>query len=312
MERISFFGAVLLLSRLIQGSDAAGPPQFVQEGHDVLLQVDEARVPQKFTLLLWRFNGTRNLVSFQTGKEGEVFESYSGRVEISEDKFSVRLKNVTAADSGVYSTQLIRHKTETLSEHDVRVEAVVSPVHLQVASVSDSCNVNVTCCTITHCSTFTCHNDTCRREGGQGSEVTPTGASLHVYPSNRSIFCNHSNHVSWKITETSCSQRIDPPSPQRFVIYIVVSLFLILLVVVAAVFCHHRRGQYDRQNVENNVENTVYAVCEAEKTEPPEQLDAPPTTYSFVGLGSRSSGRKTRDESLPESLYAKVGKTERC
>ncbi|XP_069007194.1 SLAM family member 9-like isoform X2 [Embiotoca jacksoni] len=230
----------LLLGAEAPGSDAAGPPQFVQEGHDVLLQVDEARVPQKFTLLLWRFNGTRILVSFQTGKEGEVFESYSGRVEIFENKFSVRLKNVTAADSGVYSAQLIRHKTETLSEQNVRVEAVVSPVHLQVASVSDSCNVNVTCCTITHCSTFTCHNDTCRREGGQGSEVTPTGASLHVYPSDGAIFCNHSNHVSWKTTEVK-ALCLQPIGSRGFPVYRLrtVGLSVGLVLLVSAVVTVH-------------------------------------------------------------------------
>ncbi|XP_069565050.1 SLAM family member 9-like [Brachyistius frenatus] len=236
----------LLLGAEAPGSDAAGPPQFVQEGHDVLLQVDEARVPQKFILVFWRFNGDRTLVSFQAGKE-EVSESYSGRVEICESKFSVRLKNVTEADSGVYSAQLIGDKTETLSEHDVRVEAVVSPVHLQVASVSDSCTVNVTCCTvnvtcctITHCSNFTCHNDTCRREGGQGSEVTPTGASFHVYPSDGAIFCNHSNHVSWNTTEVKALCR-QPTGSRGFPVYRLrtVGLSVGLVLMVSAVVTVH-------------------------------------------------------------------------
>lgn len=78
----------------------------------------------------------------------------------------------------------------------------MSPVDLTVNSVSsssDSCNLTVTCSTKhAHISSiFTCDTTTCYQEGGEQSEVTTSGASLHVYLSNLSVICDHSNQVSW-------------------------------------------------------------------------------------------------------------------
>lgn len=78
----------------------------------------------------------------------------------------------------------------------------MSPVDLTVNSVSsssDSCNLTVTCSTKhAHISSiFTCDTTTCYQERGEQSEVTTSGASLHVYLSNLSVICDHSNQVSW-------------------------------------------------------------------------------------------------------------------
>lgn len=78
----------------------------------------------------------------------------------------------------------------------------VSPVDLTVNSVSSSsdlCNLTVTWGTKhAHISSiFTCDTTTCYQEGGEQSEVTTSGASLHVYLSNLSVICDHSNQVSW-------------------------------------------------------------------------------------------------------------------
>ncbi|KAL3988869.1 hypothetical protein ACER0C_013187 [Sarotherodon galilaeus] len=92
--------------------------------------------------------------------------------------------------------------TVTLTEYNITVQDPVSPVDLTVNSVSsssDSCNLTVTCSTKhAHISSiFTCDTTTCYQEGGEQSEVTTSGASLHVYLSNLSVICDHSNQVSW-------------------------------------------------------------------------------------------------------------------
>ncbi|XP_042283974.1 uncharacterized protein LOC121908207 isoform X2 [Thunnus maccoyii] len=98
----------------------------------------------------------------------------------------------------------------------------VSPVNLSVDTVSnstESCNLTVSCSTErSHISsTFGCDNQTCYQEGGEQSEVTCSGSSLHVYLLNDSIICNHSNQVSWKEDlkkiRTLCPLNTDPVSP---------------------------------------------------------------------------------------------------
>ncbi|XP_044224483.1 uncharacterized protein LOC122994022 [Thunnus albacares] len=98
----------------------------------------------------------------------------------------------------------------------------VSPVNLSVDSVSnstESCNLTVSCSTeCSHISsTFGCDNQTCYQKGGEQSEVTTSGSTLHVYLLNDSIICNHSNQVSWKEDlkkiRTLCPLNTDPVSP---------------------------------------------------------------------------------------------------
>ncbi|KAK7944915.1 hypothetical protein WMY93_000643 [Mugilogobius chulae] len=94
---------------------------------------------------------------------------------------------------------------ETLALYDVRVEAPVSAVSVSVSSVSSSsqsCNFTVICQTeelYNISSSFTCDRNTCEELRPQHSGHAPSGpSSLNVSLSDRSIICNHSNHVSWK------------------------------------------------------------------------------------------------------------------
>uniref|UniRef100_A0A3B4WXT8 Immunoglobulin V-set domain-containing protein n=1 Tax=Seriola lalandi dorsalis TaxID=1841481 RepID=A0A3B4WXT8_SERLL len=184
------------------GSSAV-TPVFVQKGKDLLLEVMEPDVPENFSLLSWRFNGKDVLVRFLPSKEPIVSNVvYTGRVEASVKNFSVKLKNLQEADSGVYTARVIGTEEEQkLAGYNVTVQ--VSPVAMTVDSVSsssDSCSLTVTCSTqdSQHInSTFTCDTNTCSQEGGERSKVTSSGASLNVYLLNDLIICNHSNHVSW-------------------------------------------------------------------------------------------------------------------
>uniref|UniRef100_A0A8P4KQ01 Immunoglobulin subtype domain-containing protein n=1 Tax=Dicentrarchus labrax TaxID=13489 RepID=A0A8P4KQ01_DICLA len=190
---LTLLSSVFLLasSVLISGSSAV-TPVFVQKGNDVLLNLMFFRT---FFLLC----GTSiNSIIFSTSKEPTVLPANTGRVELSENDYSLKVKNLQEADSGVYTAN---------------VTVQVSPVNLKVDSVSrssDSCNLTVTCSTQdSHISsTFRCVTRTCSQEGGEQSEFTTS--SLHVYLVNNSIICNHSNKVNWtkdiKMTEHLCPQ----------------------------------------------------------------------------------------------------------
>ncbi|XP_028282598.1 uncharacterized protein LOC114449283 [Parambassis ranga] len=197
-----FVMVALLICTEAPGSSAV-TPVFVQTGQDVFLDVNEADVPEGFFYFLWRFNGKNYLLSVSPNSKPNILGDYTGRIELSEKKYSVTLKNLQNTDSGVYTAQVTANVDKTLAEYKVTVQDPVSPVGLTVDSVSpssDSCNLTVTCSSVdSHISsTFTCDDTTCSQEGGERSEVTKSGASLQVYHlSNASIICNHSNQVSW-------------------------------------------------------------------------------------------------------------------
>uniref|UniRef100_A0A665UWD9 Immunoglobulin V-set domain-containing protein n=1 Tax=Echeneis naucrates TaxID=173247 RepID=A0A665UWD9_ECHNA len=194
-------------------------PLFVQTGKDVLLEL-QADVPKKFIALQWSFNGSANLVSFSSGGV-EISDSFTGRVEVCNQSYSVKLKNLQKSDSGVYSAVLIKADARpVITEHHVRVQ--VSPVTLTVhllSSSSDSCNLTVSCGTqeLHHInSTLTCDNKTCRQEGGERSKVTTSGSTLSIYLVKDTIICNHSNQVSWrKDNEPFDLSRYDKNKTQR-------------------------------------------------------------------------------------------------
>uniref|UniRef100_A0A3B4X365 Immunoglobulin domain-containing protein n=1 Tax=Seriola lalandi dorsalis TaxID=1841481 RepID=A0A3B4X365_SERLL len=183
------------------GSSAVSPV-FVQKGKDLLLEVMKPDVPEDFFIFQWKVNGSNTLVSFPPGREPIVSDVYTGRVEASVKNFSVKLKNLQEADSGVYTARVTGTQGDkTPAGYSVTVQ--VSPVAMTVDSVSsssDSCSLTVTCSTqYSHHinSTFTCDTNTCSQGGGERSKVISSGASLNVNLLNDLIICNHSNHISW-------------------------------------------------------------------------------------------------------------------
>ncbi|XP_056247902.1 CD48 antigen-like [Seriola aureovittata] len=231
------------------GSSAV-TPVFVQKGKDLLLEAMEDDVPEDFIVLSWIFNGKNVLVTFSPGREPRVSDVvYTGRVEASVKNFSVKLKNLQEADSGVYTARVIGDQEQILAEYSVTVQDPVSPVAMTVDSVSsssDSCSLTVTCSTQDshHInSTFTCDTNTCSQEGGERSKVTSSGASLNVNLLNDLIICNHSNHVSW----TNDSKMIDHFCPRHTGSEAGISLCLVktvvfsvgLVIMVSAVISVH-------------------------------------------------------------------------
>ncbi|XP_035860901.1 uncharacterized protein LOC118495805 isoform X2 [Sander lucioperca] len=222
MELVVLLCAVSLLHSCEARESSAVTPVFVQKREDVLLNVTIADDPEEDTVT-WRFNKTVNLVRFLPGNLGtKVSDDYSGRIEFLE-KYSVKLKNLQEADSGVYTAVVSGDKEKQITEYKITVQDPVSPVKLSVDSVSNSsdwCNLTVSCrAQDSHInSTFRCdtHTHTCSQEGGERPQVTPSAADLHVYLSNGYIICNHSNQVSCtkdiKIIENVCPRHAGPES----------------------------------------------------------------------------------------------------
>uniref|UniRef100_A0A8C2ZNS3 Immunoglobulin V-set domain-containing protein n=1 Tax=Cyclopterus lumpus TaxID=8103 RepID=A0A8C2ZNS3_CYCLU len=184
----------------------------VQEGEDLLLEA-EYNNPEDYLIVRWKFNKTVDLVRFVHDREPAVFPDFTGRIEFTGKRFSVKLKNLQLADSGVYTADVTTTERDLpLAEYKVTVQVKLSVVSV-VSRSSASCDLTVNCSTQdSHISsTFTCVDGACSQEGGGGrSEVTTSGASLQVYLLNSSIVCHHSNQVHWtkdfKGTQHVCSQ----------------------------------------------------------------------------------------------------------
>ncbi len=71
---------------------------------------------------LGRFKENVFVVRFFHDKEPQVSPGYHGRLEFPAKKYSVKLKNATKADSGVYAAQKIGVKIQTLDEYNVTVQ----------------------------------------------------------------------------------------------------------------------------------------------------------------------------------------------
>ncbi|XP_033960659.1 SLAM family member 7-like isoform X2 [Pseudochaenichthys georgianus] len=247
---------------------SAGTPVFVLKGEDVLLNVTKAVVLVKFDLFSWKFNKS-NIMRF-ISKDKQVSANYTGRLEFPVNNYSVKLKNLQEADSGVYTAVLERDSTEELVKYNVTVQDRASLPLLTVDSVSrssPSCSFTVTCSSQdSHInSTFSCDNNTCSQEGGERTEGIPD-TFLQVHQSSGSIICNHSNRVSWTNTtkriKDVCHQQDDPP-PQSPVPIIFGVCFPILIITGAVLWCLRTRRTSKRVIIENTVYDTAQPLTKA-------------------------------------------------
>ncbi|XP_054483382.1 SLAM family member 9-like [Anoplopoma fimbria] len=248
---------IFVILGLLVCIEAQGPiavtPVFVKKGDDLILNVD-ADVPEDVLIVDWNFNKTVKLVRFTSSGQPTVLVDLPGRFEFPVKKFSVKLKNLQKADSGVYTAKVLTAQgDQPLAEYKVTVEDPVSPVKLTVDPVDplvsrSSCNLTVTCSTQDSniSSTIRCVNQTCSQEGGEQSEVTTSGASLRVHLLNSSIICNHSNHVSWTkdviMIEDFCLKYPGSESPSAGIsVYLVkIVVFSVgLVIMVSAVITVH-------------------------------------------------------------------------
>ncbi|XP_062413721.1 SLAM family member 9-like isoform X2 [Pungitius pungitius] len=298
---------VLLFASLLTLCEAKGTietPVFVLKGRDLLLEL-HAGPPERVLFVDWKINKTVTLVRFEPTGEPNVLHNVSGGFEFPDKNFSVTLKNLQEADSGVYSAEAGTFKgNKPLAEYKVTVQGPVSPVELTVDRVdsnsSESCDLHVTCRTHnSHInSTFRRLDQNCSQEGREQSEVTASGASLQVYLLKNTIICNHSNQVHWtqdfNTAEHLCSSNTALPLQYGWM----TAIILILLLVVAFVLlCYHRKRRINSRQIDIE---TNYQVLPEVKSAPPLNQNS---TYSLLGHSAVST--------QPESIYATVEKPDR-
>ncbi|CAJ1072878.1 uncharacterized protein LOC117827362 isoform X1 [Xyrichtys novacula] len=236
---------VLLLSfSLLHLVQSELTPVFVKTGEDLLLNVQTPVTPGDDDQITWKVNDTKVIARFFGFlNQSRIIGSYSGRVTLFEDNFSLLLKSVRKSDSGDYRAHVSGVANKDLAEYKVTVLDPVSPVRLTVNSCSsDSSNLTVTCSTQDSLirATFTCDNQTCSEERGDRGEFATPGTSLRVYLENGSVICNYSNEVSWtediKTIEDLCGK--DPKyefSKGSTNIWAIVVSIVAVVVVAAAV-----------------------------------------------------------------------------
>ncbi|KAK7944917.1 hypothetical protein WMY93_000645 [Mugilogobius chulae] len=202
---------LLLVPSILQVDAAPGTQLLVETGSQVTLDIKHDL--NDVYEVTWTFNDLHldtntdikrvdaqmplaTLLDIQNRNDAD----YKHRVEFSRQNLSLILRKVTFADSGLYSVAVSRKSDETVAMFEVTVQAPVSAVSLSVSSVSsrsESCNFTVICQTELFgisCS-FTCDNNTCENKHSAHAHYGPS--SLHLYLSDLSIICNHSNHVNW-------------------------------------------------------------------------------------------------------------------
>ncbi|XP_034063760.1 SLAM family member 7-like isoform X2 [Gymnodraco acuticeps] len=302
---------------------SAGTPVFVLKGEDLLLNVTAADALQDVYSFSWTFNEKKKVLTVEPGKKPHVFPNYTRRVEFPVNNFSVELKNLQEADSGVYTAVVTTSSggdTEA-AKYKIKVQDRASLPLLTVSSVSrnsSSCSFTVTCSSQdSHInSTFRCDNQTYSQEGGERSEGIPD-TFLQVHQSSGSIICNHSNHVSWTNTTRTikdvCAKPYDPDPPNPVPIILGVLFTILILAIIGVLWCLRKRRTSKRVIIENTVYDTAQFGPPARTQDPTDDEDsAPPlsSTYACVGPHTGPAApTETRNTAQLESVYAQVKKT---
>uniref|UniRef100_A0A3Q0SCH6 Immunoglobulin subtype domain-containing protein n=1 Tax=Amphilophus citrinellus TaxID=61819 RepID=A0A3Q0SCH6_AMPCI len=200
---------------------------FVLQGNDLHLDIKKPVVLDQETDLFWKFNNKNNIVKI-TPERTSIFNIYKERAEFGE-KFTLLLKKVQHNDSGVYAAVIVGGQDQTVAEYKVTVQDPVSPVNLTVTNSSDPCNITVTCSTadLNISRIFRCDAQNCSQMEEKSLKATKNLSSLIIYLQQDTIFCNHSNQVSWKQSNKVIKPQCEINCKVKISVLKVVRLFLI-------------------------------------------------------------------------------------
>ncbi|KAM4729138.1 uncharacterized protein FYW61_011903 [Anableps anableps] len=166
---------------------------FVQTGEDLILNLTEADIPPNSRLWLWQFTD-ETLVEF---KRGSKPETHTGRIEVLEKTYNVKLKNLQKSHSGIYTAKVITPQEQKLTQYNVTVQDPVSQLYLTFSSKSSTSSSSILSVTCRADDSSISISLRCEdQEGGESRCDTKSGVSLCIYQLKELIICNHSNQVS--------------------------------------------------------------------------------------------------------------------
>ncbi|XP_063317075.1 uncharacterized protein LOC134616270 [Pelmatolapia mariae] len=198
-----FFFVILVL---LSCTEAEGLQHvFVLHGNDLHLDIEKPVKLDEQTDLFWKCNSSINIAKCVFNRDPFVYKKYAGRAELFRPNCSLKLKNVQHSDSGDYTAIVVSEQEQRVAEYKVIVQDSVTPADLTVDPVSkssDSCNLTVTCSTVDFniSSIFICDGKICSHAEEKDLKAAKMFSSLSVYLQQDTIFCNHSNQVSWNQT----------------------------------------------------------------------------------------------------------------
>ncbi|XP_042075002.1 uncharacterized protein LOC121814217 [Haplochromis burtoni] len=220
---------------------------FLLHGSDLHLDVKKSVVLDKKTDFFWKYNITNYVGKISYYKEAILFDSYEGRAEVFGQNFSLVLKNVKHSDCGDYAAVVVGGQEQSIAEYKVIVQDPVSRAELTVdhlSSSSDSCNLTVTCSTLEFniSSIFRCDAQNCLQVEEKSLNVSKYFSSLTVYLQQDTIFCNHSNKVSWKankkVIKPYCETKSGSDGISVCVVKTVVFSVGLIIMVIAVISVH--------------------------------------------------------------------------
>uniref|UniRef100_A0A3B4EY60 Immunoglobulin subtype domain-containing protein n=1 Tax=Pundamilia nyererei TaxID=303518 RepID=A0A3B4EY60_9CICH len=178
---------------------------FVLHGKDLHLDIKEPVTFDEQTDLFWKVNSSNTIAKCVFNKDPVVYNKYAGKAELFRRNCSLKLKKVQHSDSGDYKAVVLGGRDQTVAEYKVIVQDPVPAADLTVDPVSnssDSCDLTVTCSTVDFkvSSSFRCDGKNCSHAEEKDLKATKKFSSLIVYLEQDTIFCNHSNQVSWNQT----------------------------------------------------------------------------------------------------------------
>ncbi|XP_038135739.1 uncharacterized protein LOC119779946 [Cyprinodon tularosa] len=295
----------------------SGTGIFLKTGEDLFLNVTQAEIPTICRLWVWRF-GDYAIVSFSKDSEAEVELSHKGKIEILQNG-RVKLNNLNKSDSGIYTAEIVLPIKKKLAEYNVTVQDPVSPAVLTITCVSSNSSLRILTVTCkaedsSISSALICEKQTCKQELKKSRMVTKSGSSLHIYHTNESIICNHSNQVSWKESIKKIEDDCIQIGESRNRVMLIILVTLVVSAVIAVCILIIRSSGCQKGN--KDMDNTIYACPVVEdsldrRNETVKDEDcSPTTTYSTVGASSKES-TKSRFKDQPETVYAQVNKASR-
>ncbi|XP_029970662.1 SLAM family member 5-like [Salarias fasciatus] len=198
---ILLFTGFLLRICQSQGSE----DKFVRLGEDLLLDLKTSVKLSESYGFLWKFKNHQLEREVKVAKVTHdnkpfIFGKFKENSEILQN-YSLLLRKVKHSNTGTYTGLVSGEEDDAVAVYNIIVQDVVSPVQLEVNSVSSSshsCNVTLTCSTAdSHISsTFRCDSQKCDQDGGNQSKIINSSSTLQVYLSDVTVICKHRNQVS--------------------------------------------------------------------------------------------------------------------